>query len=347
MTKSSTVRVTTDFQENETLLNLKEQFLRNLNLQIQQSLNETSKMIIDHEQGCRSKPQGYDGEPRALLIMVLSKVNNDRERQTIRNTWGGRAKQLGVILFFLLGSTEDELLQEKVLKENQEQNDILQGTARDDYYNLTLKSLTMMNWVATRCTPNLHGNETSPIRYVLKIDEDVLLNVDLLLASSAGLENRTNTMIGHLQSNSKPWRNHSSLYYIPLTMYNHTYWPPFLSGPAYWFTVDVADKIYRAAMEDREAVNSVYHLEDVYLTGIVARKVGVIRINDRRFHNLIAENVHLRWNETLTSHEWKHELNRIQDLWLMIHLWKHKNRTISKEGLKLIVKAYLNSLIDT
>ncbi|NXW89576.1 B3GT4 galactosyltransferase, partial [Alopecoenas beccarii] len=55
--------------------------------------------------------------------------------------------------------------------ERQRHGDLLQGPFGDTYANLTLKTLLLLRWAASRCPGS---------RFVLKADDDVFVNVPAL-----------------------------------------------------------------------------------------------------------------------------------------------------------------------
>lgn len=111
--------------------------------------------------------------------------------------------------------------------------------------------------------------------HVLKIDDDVLLNVRGLLGSLTNA-----SMVGHLMRNKKPIRSQRSKWYLGHCEYPKRRLPLFLAGPAYILHRKVLEPLFITALE-----LPLIHLEDVFLTGIVAEKLGIPRVNDRRIVN--------------------------------------------------------------
>ncbi|XP_037555605.1 beta-1,3-galactosyltransferase 9-like [Dermacentor silvarum] len=68
----------------------------------------------------------------------------------------------------MLGKPRSDAVQERIAQEDALHEDIVQGIFVDTYKNLALKSLIMLHLAASFC-PNA--------KFVLKIDDDVLLNV--------------------------------------------------------------------------------------------------------------------------------------------------------------------------
>lgn len=127
-------------------------------------LKTTESMKIDKALGCDDDL----GASLDLLVIVNSAVDHFEARRAIRETWGRFAVERGAYLFFLIGSTIDHQVQDRVLLEEQENQDLLQGHFIDNYFNLTLKTISMMRWVSDHC---------HKVKYVLKVDDDMFVNM--------------------------------------------------------------------------------------------------------------------------------------------------------------------------
>ncbi|KAK2492330.1 hypothetical protein MC885_010553 [Smutsia gigantea] len=131
-------------------------------------------LLIPNEEAC-----GGPRTPPFLLILVCTAPDNLNQRNAIRASWGGLRKVRGlrVQTLFLLGepsrvptqrSHENDLAQESAT-----QGDILQAAFLDSYRNLTLKTLSGLNWADKHCPM---------ARYILKTDDDVFVNVPELVS---------------------------------------------------------------------------------------------------------------------------------------------------------------------
>lgn len=119
-----------------------------------------------------------------------------------------------------------------------------------------------MRWVSDRC---------SKIRYVLKVDDDMMLNMQHIADFAEINPNFHRVIIGKLAKKWKPHRDVRNKWYVPPDAFNGTFFPNFVTGPAYFFTGDAALPLYDTAVNDRAPL----YLEDVYMTGIVAEKAGI------------------------------------------------------------------------
>lgn len=110
-----------------------------------------------------------------IFVAIISAVQNFEHRQIIRQTWLNHLRNetfiKGVDLVgygFIVGLTRNESIQERIEEETKKHADILQLDVMDYYYNLTLKSVGLLNWLDGHC---------SQVDFVLKVDDDVYVNV--------------------------------------------------------------------------------------------------------------------------------------------------------------------------
>ena len=75
--------------------------------------------------------------------------------------------------------------------------------------------------------------------------------------------------------------NRSGRYAVNKALYNKGVWPPFCSGSGYVMSMDVARILFELAMYD--PMPDVIHLDDPYVTGILADKVDLkhVAINNK------------------------------------------------------------------
>lgn len=230
-----------------------------------------------------------------LLIIVLSSPVNVKKRNEIRNTWGKRnyymvlRENRHIKLQFLIGeiNMKKKHKVEELLREEQEQHqDIIRGKFVDSYYNLTLKTLSMLNWAIKYCPQT---------KYLLKIDDDVELSVSKLLNLFESLEETLQShgmkfLLGYKINKYQQRKNPRDKWFNPFTTnYNGS----FLSGPAYV----ISGKLLSSLWENSKRVPFL-HLEDVYTTGILANSTGAKLIHSKDFCHLLSK----RYNKTTTDH---------------------------------------------
>ncbi|NP_001122198.1 beta-1,3-galactosyltransferase 2-like [Danio rerio] len=202
-----------------------------------------------------NEPEKCQKENPFVVLLIPVAPSNKAARDAVRSTWGTE-KLVGdkvVTLLFLLGvstSNDSQKLHEDLLKESEQYHDIVQSDFWDSYYNLTIKTMIMMEWLTAYC------QNTS---YVMKVDSDIFLNVKNLvnLLQSAP---KQNYMSGLVARGAVVLRNPNSKWYLPKTTFAPDFYPPYALGLGYVFSIDLSQKLVEAA----QLVKPVY-IEDVYL----------------------------------------------------------------------------------
>jgi hypothetical protein len=79
-------------------------------------------------------------------------------------------------------------------------------------------------------------------------------------------------IIGNVASGWKPGRNPDSKYYISTDQYPEALYPAFVTGPSYLVSKPAVTQLFNEAL-----TQPFIHLEDVYITGVIAEKCGIPR----------------------------------------------------------------------
>lgn len=211
------------------------------------------------------------GETIKLLIAITSAPSHDNARMAIRETWGHYTIRRDIAIAFMLGSNSNETINANIEKEQYLYGDIIRGKFIDTYDNLTLKTISMLEWVDNYC----HKAD-----FVLKTDDDMFINVSRLLAFIDKHHSEQRTIYGRLAKKWKPIRNKKSKYYISPQQYKPAVFPDFTTGPAYLFPAGISKELYLAALN-----HTYFKLEDVFVTGIVANGLKINRVHAPEFLN--------------------------------------------------------------
>lgn len=211
------------------------------------------------------------GKDMNLVVIVMSAPTHFDARTAIRQTWGHFGQRSDMSVLFMLGATLDTKVESILRKEQHMYNDVIRGRFLDSYSNLTLKTISTLEWVNTYC---------SRVKYLLKTDDDMFINVPRLLAFVNKHARDRNVIFGRLARKWKPIRNRKSKYYVSQVQFQQSLFPDFTTGPAYLLSSDTVSRLYDAAL------NQTYlKLEDVFTTGIVAHKLGIKRSHANEFLN--------------------------------------------------------------
>lgn len=211
------------------------------------------------------------GKNLQLLILITSAPSHESARMAIRQTWGHYTQRRDVAIAFMLGSTSNETLNKQINAEEFMYGDIVRGKFIDTYDNLTLKTISMLEWVDNFC---------SKAAFVLKTDDDMFINVSRLLAFISKHNPEHKAIYGRLAKKWKPIRNKKSKYYISPQQYKPSVFPDFTTGPAYLLPARLSKDLYTAALN-----HTYFKLEDVFVTGIVANSLKIRRVHAPEFLN--------------------------------------------------------------
>ncbi|CAH0715114.1 unnamed protein product, partial [Brenthis ino] len=205
-----------------------------------------------------------------LLVLVTSAPAHAAARDAVRLTWGHYAARRDVALAFVLG-TPPPALRASLDAEDALFGDLIVGRFVDSYSNLTLKTLSMLEWTDTYCPR---------VPRLLKTDDDMFINVPRLLRFMTARENATRTIWGKVVRKSLPKRTTKSKYYVSPLQFPGKVFPDFATGPAYLVTADAVRPLLEAA-----APEPYLRLEDVFVTGVLAAKLRLRRQHAPEFYN--------------------------------------------------------------
>ena len=164
-------------------------------------------------------------------------------------------------------------MQDEVREEAETHNDVVVEDFVDAYVNLTLKTIFMLKWTVRHC---------SSVPFLLKTDDDMLINVHRLLDElPEKFDPSTPLVIGRIQENARPYRDKTSKWYLPVSLYKQPAFPTFAAGTGDLITKAALTRIYWSALD-----TPVIPLEDVFVTGLVANaKLGIPLVSLQGFHN--------------------------------------------------------------
>jgi len=221
----------------------------------------------------RQLPEKCSGKQKTLLITVISAPDHFEERQAIRKGWGKTALKMPKVAFiFMVGIQNDRL--SELFDESDKYEDMVITDHLDTYNNLTLKTLAAFDWMLTQCPQ---------AEYLLKTDDDMFIQVQRLLAVIRGLSKSVPSqklIVGNVASGWVPVRNPKSKYFITEDQYAEASYPAFVTGPSYLVSKLAVKILYYSALE-----HPFLHLEDVFLTGIIAEKEDIPRRHAVEFRN--------------------------------------------------------------
>lgn len=212
-----------------------------------------------------------------LLMLVLSgyKDADADARRVIRetygsvtrgNTWPGTRVSGSTALVFVLGEPPSGADVSLTATEQRQHGDLLIGDFVDAYRNLTLKVLFGLRWSFWQCART---------RFVLKVDQDVFVNVPLLVRflQERGEYNSVYGFpsYGHKVQRRGKWK-------VTRTMYPFSRYPTYMSGSAYVLSMDAVGNIINASN-----YFPPIPVEDAFFTGILSIATGIRKISSPAF----------------------------------------------------------------
>eukprot|EP00057_Strongylocentrotus_purpuratus_P004524 XP_003728876.1 PREDICTED: beta-1,3-galactosyltransferase 1-like [Strongylocentrotus purpuratus] len=217
-----------------------------------------------------------EGEDLVLVIFVNSAPDHFLKRNLIRNTFARAdswpfysSRNQTMRLVFSVGAVDDIIMQSRLRDESVIFGDIVQENFIDDYLNMTLKTVMGFKWSTTFC---------SRAKYVMKLDDDVLINTRMV--ADVLLKAPTNSFsMGDLHAHAivRDPKSEWGKFFTPVHLWPRRKFPPFFTGPAYMFSMDMAQKISKACRD-----TPLFPWSDVYV-GMCCLKAGLGLTNQKGF----------------------------------------------------------------
>ena len=94
------------------------------------------------------RPSRAESKSFKVLMAVTSTVNSFKARMAVRETWGSFefSPCYNCSLVFVVGTSNDSEVENKLLKESRRYGDVLQADVVDHYNNLTLKVAALIKY---------------------------------------------------------------------------------------------------------------------------------------------------------------------------------------------------------
>ncbi|KAL3857932.1 hypothetical protein ACJMK2_012557 [Sinanodonta woodiana] len=202
-----------------------------------------------------------------ILVIFHSAAFHFDQRKFLRQTWANKdlLRSHTMRVLFLVGLPREYSIQERLQKENDQHGDIVQGDFIDDYHNLTHKGVMGFKWIIENC---------NNAKYVIKIDDDVFVNVFYLIEIVLPVvEKHPRHIFCYTRENNTVARNgrHAvDKHYFPGVRRLPF---PFCAGPFVLIPNALVVKLYAASLR-----TPFIWLEDVYLFGILPLVTGNVSL---------------------------------------------------------------------
>uniref|UniRef100_A0A0N5APK6 Hexosyltransferase n=1 Tax=Syphacia muris TaxID=451379 RepID=A0A0N5APK6_9BILA len=208
------------------------------------------------------------------LLFIYTAPNHFQQRNLYRSMYGDRFyEQFGIVALFPLGIPSNSSLQHQILVESLKYGDIIQQSFYDAYETLTYKGLMWLQFVKENC------NE---INYAIKMDDDAVLNVYKMLPflnsqipNSPFYNSGRKAVFGSVMTFYPVNRDISSKWYTSRKEYGEDVFEIFCKGFMYVISGPLIPDILKSAENA-----TFFKLEDVYITGLLAKDVPDIMYVD-------------------------------------------------------------------
>ncbi|XP_074652844.1 beta-1,3-galactosyltransferase 5-like [Tubulanus polymorphus] len=242
-----------------------------------------------------------------LIIVVFSAPGNFAKRKLVRETWATYLEQRPyrskVKLVFLLGKTNKIDITRSISSEITVHRDIIQMDMLDKYTRLTEKSVAFLRWVMTRA---------KSAKYVMKVDDDVFVNVPNLLRAFNETSRATKRFfLCHRIHNNPVVRDVNSKWYISKREFSADIYPDYCAGNGYTFSNDITEELFSTAKS-----LPYFPMEDVFVTGIVRLQINANLVGSEQFHSHAVPHPCL-WRKIITYAEIPDKTFR--SLWTEMH----------------------------
>lgn len=199
-----------------------------------------------------------------LVLMVTVAPHDVEARNAIRQTWGSQSVVRGevVLTLFMLGLAREASAEHKMLAgENLKHRDLIQSNFLDSYDNLTIKTMVIMDWLATRCPT---------AAYAMKVDSDMFLNIDNLVIMLQRPDTpKKDYLTGYLMVDRPVVRSKDSKWYVSEEAFPEPTYPAYTLGMGYIFSNDLPGKLVEASK-----TVTPFNIEDAYV-GMCMKKLGL------------------------------------------------------------------------
>ncbi|GJQ14422.1 hypothetical protein GpartN1_g6213.t1 [Galdieria partita] len=192
----------------------------------------------------RYKPQYKENEDLFLFIAITTDHKNFQARQAVRETWLQFPRIPSWEAYFFVMQSPNNTLQRMVEEEAKQFNDIIILPYWETYANLTLKTLSLMEWV----DQNINAT------FTFKSDDDAYVNVPRLVLWLLKKPSQR-FYSGGVNKNSKPVRIKGHKWYVSYDEYPYQYYPDYCIGNGYVVSSDLVSILANCLPENLSCTN--------------------------------------------------------------------------------------------
>lgn len=236
-------------------------------------------------------------------------------RMTIRRTWGREAGKYKMRVLFVFGVPRNLRYEQQLKAEADKYGDVLQFNFVEDYYNLTLKAVSLLKWSYRHCKNS---------EYMVKTDDDVILNMPMLhhLVRHRKIPTGLTGLVMTTPANREPGHK----WYMPYRYYKRNSYE-FLAGFSYLLSMNQIKQFLKSIIT---YPGPILDIDDLFLTGVIADYGKIKRNNSFRFKFFCGLDIC-----TIETSLVMHACPASSKTETMYRYWKQSNRAVCYQGLRL------------
>jgi hypothetical protein len=206
-------------------------FFTNIHKNMYQNENKESPDSIDEEESAidefKINPkelicQTPSNKSILFIAFVIIAPHYFEKRDLIRSTWGNKNISDDFKIIFTIGMSKNETIYRQIEEEHNINQDILQiNNFIDEYFNLTTKIMKSFKWITQYC---------SNAKYILRINDDVILNTHFFIDHFKRLPYATNQMFGFALYGATPARDERSRFFVSEKVYPKSTYDDYVDG---------------------------------------------------------------------------------------------------------------------
>ena len=218
-----------------------------------------------------------------ILVMVISKASNFNERTLIRSTWAHNLTDTDIYVVFMMGY--NSTVHSKNLQEAEFYQNVLIFSKGSHSFNRGSSKSSEGNLARTEVMPMLFGlqwvrSNCPHVKHVIKTDDMSFINMGTM-TSFLRQNNLTGSVVGAIERASLAPRSGEQS--VSRGNFPFVYFPPYVSGTSYVLSGDLVKSFLYASNRFQHRIP----LENVYLTGVLARTVSARHIHHAGFQKCI------------------------------------------------------------
>ncbi|CAF4930850.1 unnamed protein product, partial [Rotaria socialis] len=213
-------------------------------------------LIIDKSHSCHNKQYTF---------FIIVKSGSFEKRNFTRSTWAKEiSEHFKIPILYAIGYPKDPHLQKDIIAEDLLYHDLLQFNILESYYNLTLKTTSVLLWYDRYCSKNSE--------YLLYVDDDVLIHVDKLIIYMHRTVNN-DSIQGWFENSVHIQREGMggvSVDDFPIDFVPDYLWGATVVYPSHIISNRLISAIFNSTVP-------IFFRDDVFINGFMAQQAGIKR----------------------------------------------------------------------